>query len=76
MDSTEPQVVIDVSVSVKVGKDGASVAAVECVKDALGDDRTGMFEAFAAQENFDLTKQDQIEAAAGKFAEKYASILP
>ncbi|ANH33954.1 hypothetical protein A3768_2823 [Ralstonia solanacearum] len=25
---------------------------------------------------FDLTKQDQIEAAAAAFAEKFASILP
>ena len=76
MNASVPQVVIDVTVNVKVGRGGASVAAVECVKDALSDDRTDMFREFARQESFDLTKQDQIEAAAAKFAEKYASVLP
>lgn len=76
MKASVPQVVIDVTVNVKVGKGGASVATVERVKDALGDDRTDMFREFASRESFDLTKQDQIEAAAGKFAEKYASVLP
>ncbi|MEX3969782.1 hypothetical protein [Paraburkholderia caribensis] len=76
MNSSVPQVVIDVTLSVKVGKDGTSVATVERVKDALGDDRTDMFKDFAAREGLDLTKQDRIEAVAAKFAETNASILP
>ncbi|AGH83365.1 hypothetical protein F504_845 [Ralstonia pseudosolanacearum FQY_4] len=39
-------------------------------------DQTVSFRKFADQMGFDLTKQDQIEAAAAAFAEKFASILP
>ncbi|MCY1382734.1 hypothetical protein D9M69_707850 [compost metagenome] len=76
MNTSGPQVVIEVTVNYKIGNAGRSVATVERVSDALGEDRTDMFRAFAARESFDLTKQEQIEAAAAKFAETYTSRLP
>jgi hypothetical protein len=76
MNASTGQVVIDVTMSVKVEKGGASTATVERVKDGLGKDITAEFTNFAAQEGLDLATQGRIEAAAEKFAKKHESRLP
>jgi hypothetical protein len=76
MRTTDRQLVIDVTTKVTVKQDGSVTTTVEHVDDALGADRTQMFRDFAAQENLDLTSQDQIEAVAGQFVEKFGPTLP
>ncbi|MFV8599850.1 hypothetical protein, partial [Ralstonia pseudosolanacearum] len=74
MNAASGSVVVEVTLNVEGGSNGARVASVERVRDALGVDQTVSFRKFADQMGFDLTKQDQIEAAAAAFAEKFASI--
>ncbi|MEW6346169.1 MAG: hypothetical protein RXR20_14275 [Paraburkholderia sp.] len=76
MDQITQRLVIDITTKVTVKQDGSVSAAVERVSDSLGNDRTQMFLEFAAREDFNLTKQEQIEAAAGTFADMYGPSLP
>jgi hypothetical protein len=76
MDSITHRLVIDVTTKVTVKQDGSISAAVERVTDSLGNDRTQMFLEFAEQKDFNLTKQEQIETAAGTFADVYGPSLP
>ncbi|MFP3180104.1 MAG: hypothetical protein RXS25_05055, partial [Paraburkholderia sp.] len=76
MDQITQRLVIDITTKVTVKQDGSVSAAVERVSDSLGNDRTQMFLEFDAREDFNLTKQEQIEAAAGTFADMYGPSLP
>lgn len=74
--TTEGKLVVDVTMSLKVGSTGGTVATLEQVKDALSDDCTDLFRNFAKRENLALTTQDEIAEAAGKFAAAHVSLLP
>ncbi|TDA48089.1 hypothetical protein [Burkholderia pyrrocinia] len=72
----QSKVAVDVTLDVTDEADPATVATVVGVRDALGQDLTARFRAFADQEGFDLTDPNQVPTAAHKFAEKYAPMLP
>jgi hypothetical protein len=76
MNVQQRKVVLDVSLVERFDASGSLWVKIEHVKDALGDDKTLMFRAFGARTGFDLTKRPQVEDAAGKFAEEFASVLP
>ncbi|VVE15824.1 hypothetical protein [Pandoraea cepalis] len=76
MEAPQRKCVLDVSIVEKFDSAGSISVEVAHVKDALGDDRTPMFRAFAEREGFDLSKRAEVEQAVGKFCEKFVSILP